>query len=134
MDASVLLRLILGEPGQLHDWRHYDRRVCSDLAEVECLRTLDRLRLQGPLSQNDLLVRRTALYHMLQSSEVVEMSRPILRRASGSLPVVLGTLDALHLATALIWRDEQGSDLVVATHDRALGAAARAHGMEVVGI
>jgi hypothetical protein len=46
----------------------------------------------------------------------------------------LGTLDAVHLATALIWRDRMGSISIVATHDTALGLAARAFRFEVRGI
>jgi hypothetical protein len=45
-----------------------------------------------------------------------------------------GTLDALHLATALVWRDRMGPLAVMATHDTALGLAARAFGFEVVGV
>jgi hypothetical protein len=45
----------------------------------------------------------------------------------------LGTLDAVHLATALIWRDRMGPLATMATHDTALGSAARAFGFEVLG-
>jgi hypothetical protein len=48
--------------------------------------------------------------------------------------VRLGTLDALHLATALLWREKEGKDLVMAAHDTALGLAARASGLRVFGI
>jgi hypothetical protein len=50
------------------------------------------------------------------------------------MPITLGTLDALHLATALIWRDRIGPLPEMATHDAALGAAARAFGFDVRGI
>jgi hypothetical protein len=50
------------------------------------------------------------------------------------MPTELETLDALHLATAVLWRDMSTADLVMATHDAALGLAARAHGFSVVGI
>jgi hypothetical protein len=50
------------------------------------------------------------------------------------LPTPLGTLDAMHLATALIWRDRTGTALIMATHDSALGLNARAFGFEVRGI
>jgi len=46
VDASVLLRMLLGEPGRLREWRRVDTAVSSGLAEVEVLRTLDRLRLR----------------------------------------------------------------------------------------
>jgi predicted nucleic acid-binding protein len=49
------------------------------------------------------------------------------------LPTPLGTLDAIHLATALVWRDRQDVALTIASHDAALAAAARGFGFEVVG-
>jgi hypothetical protein len=45
----------------------------------------------------------------------------------------LGTLDALHLATALVWRDRMGKAPVVATHDESLAVASPAFGLEVLG-
>lgn len=45
----------------------------------------------------------------------------------------MGTLDVLHLATALLWRDFTGIDLAMATHDIALPSAAKAMGLVVVG-
>jgi hypothetical protein len=71
---------------------------------------------------------------VLQSIEVVEPSRPILAQAAQPLPTELGTLDSIHLATALSWREGSGADLVMATHDVALGIAARSFGLRVVGI
>jgi len=50
------------------------------------------------------------------------------------MPMPIGTLDAIHLATALIWRDRMGPLPEMATHDSALGAAARAFGFDVRGI
>ena len=40
----------------------------------------------------------------------------------------LGTLDAIHLATAQLWRDLRTARPVIATHDRALALAAQADG------
>ena len=45
----------------------------------------------------------------------------------------LGTLDAIHLASALLWKDAMSIDPVMATHDGALGIAAHAHGLQVIG-
>jgi hypothetical protein len=52
--------------------------------------------------------------------------------AAQPMPTELGTLDALPLATAVLWREMWRVDLVMATHDTALGLAARAHGFPVV--
>ena len=61
------------------------------------------------------------------------MTAPVLARAAQPLPTELGTLDAIHLATALLWREHARTDVVMATHDVALATAARAHGFTVVG-
>lgn len=57
----------------------------------------------------------------------------VLRRAGDPFPLPLGTLDALHLATALLVRDRRGGEVVVATHDAQLAAAARAVGLDTIG-
>jgi hypothetical protein len=57
----------------------------------------------------------------------------VLDRAAQPMPTELGTLDAIHLASALLWKDAMGIDPVMATHDGALGLAARAHGLLVLG-
>lgn len=133
LDASVALRLILGEPHRLAGWPSVEAAVASAITEVECLRTLDRLMRLGSLSADELAVRRTAVYRMLEAVEVVDVARPVLRRAAEPFPTPLGTLDAIHLSTALTWRDARGTDLAVATHDRALATAARSVGLEVIG-
>ena len=43
----------------------------------------------------------------------------------------LEALDAIHLATALIWSETRGDDLLLLTHNRQLAIAARACGFEV---
>jgi hypothetical protein len=73
------------------------------------------------------------VFRLLEGCTVVDLSRGILRRAGEPFPTPLGTLDALHLATALAWREGTGDPLVMATHDRELGLAAAAVGFQVVG-
>lgn len=133
LDSSVVLRLVLGQPDRLRDWRRVTRGVASALVEVECLRTLDRLRLEEELSQEEIAIRREAVFRLLESAEIVDLTRPILERAAQPLPTTLGTLDAIHLATAMLWRAASGADLVLATHDRSLALAARACGLRTAG-
>lgn len=133
MDSSVLLRVVLGQAGSLREWRSIDRAVASELVEVESLRTLDRLRLAERLPDEQIAIRREAVYRLLESVEMVEPNRSVLQRASQPLPTSLGTLDAIHLATALLWREKTGTDLAMATHDDALATAARASGLRVLG-
>ena len=65
---------------------------------------------------------------------LVLLRPPVLSRASEPLPMPMGTLDAIHLATALTWRDRIGPLPQMATHDTALGAAARYFGFNVRGV
>lgn len=134
IESSVVLRLVLGQPDTLAEWRALDGGVASALVEVECLRTLDRLRLAEGLRERELARRRETVYRMLETLEVVEPTRPILTRAAQPLPVVLGTLDAIHLATAIAWREVTETDLTFATHDARLATAARALGLHTIGV
>lgn len=133
LDSSVVLRLVLGQANALEDWRRVSRGVVSALVEVECLRTLDRLRLVERLPETEVAVRREAVFRLLETTEIVDLTRPVLDRAAQPLPTTLGTLDAIHLATALLWREVNDADLVLATHDQSLALAARASGLRTVG-
>jgi len=127
------LRVLLGQENALAEWADVEVAVTSALTEVECLRTLDRLRVSRGIAEEEVALRRESVVALLRSVETVDLSTPVLRRASQPLPVTVGTLDALHLATALLWRDYNGTDLTMATHDAALASAARAMGLVVVG-
>lgn len=133
VDSSVLLRLVLGQRPVLREWRSIETAVGSAIVEVECLRTLDRLRLRAGVSDRDIAVRREAIFELLRRFEIVEVGRVVLARAALPSPTTLGTLDAIHLASAALWRESQGQELSMATHDSALGMAARASGFRVIG-
>ena len=134
VDSSVVLRVVLGQPGILAEWSSVTKGVASRLLEVECLRTLDRLRLLGQLDAEDSAVRREAVFRILGALELVELTSAVLHRAAQPMPGPLGTLDAIHLATAEMWRESNEKDLVMATHDHALALAARGGGYHVVGV
>jgi len=134
IDTSALLRIVLREPGAIEDLRTYEGLVSSELIAVESARTIDRLRLQGSLTSEEAAARLRSVNEWLEAIDLVLLRTPVLSRASEPMPMALGTLDALHLATALIWRDRMGSLSTVATHDAALGQAAKAFGFDVQGI
>jgi uncharacterized protein len=134
VDTSVLLRVALGQADALPEWRQVDRGVTSALSRVEGLRTLDRLRLRARLGDAEVACRRAIILQLLDSLELVEVDSLVLDRAAQPQPTELGTLDAIHLATALLWRETMDAQLVMATHDVALATAAQAHGLRVVGV
>lgn len=133
VDTSVLLRLVLREAGALEELRSYESFVSSELIAVESRRTIDRLRLQGVLTTEDAAARLVVVADWLEAIDLVLLRAPVLDRASEPLPTPLGTLDAIHLATVLTWRDRMRESPIVATHDDALALAARTYGFEVRG-
>jgi len=133
VDASVLLRIVGGERGALRQWVTITRPLSSTLVRLECLRTIDRARVRARLADDQVAARRAATLEQLDAFELVDLDSAILERAAEPFPTPIGSLDAVHLATALLLRREL-SDLVVATHDRELGLAARAMDFRVVGV
>lgn len=133
VDASVLLRVALGQPSVLAEWPKIRQGVASALVMTESLRTLDRLRLRANLSDTEVAERRGVILALGGSLELVDVDPIVLDRAAQPMPTELGTLDAIHLATALLWREMTGADLVMATHDSALALGAQAYGLRVVG-
>ncbi len=132
VDSSVLLRIVLAERGALREWRQSSLWVSSELVRVECLRTFDRGRLQLRLADEAIAARRALLHDYLSAFDLWDLDHSILERAAEPFPAALGTLDALHLATALAARRAHPA-LRLATHDRELAVAARSVGFEVLG-
>jgi predicted nucleic acid-binding protein len=133
VDASVLLRVALGQPDSLPEWSRIDRGISSALVMAESLRTLDRLRLRVKLGDPEVAKRRATILELVASLELVDIDAVVLERASQPMPTELGTLDAIHLATALLWKELTREELTMATHDGALALAAQAYGLPVIG-
>ena len=132
-DSSVLVRFILEQADALAELTASDQLVTSVVTQVECLRAIENARLRGELSDDELAGLRRAAYARLSGIERVEVSPSILGQAERSFGVVLKTLDAIHVATALVWRERRAPDLVFATHDRQQARAATALGFDVLG-
>jgi len=133
LDTSVPLRVLFHEPNPLTLWAKWDKAYSSSLWRVEALRTVDRLRLSGDLSDREDadLERDIRLIH--ETLTIQPLNDSILERASESFPTVVGTLDALHLSTALAIREFEKLELFL-THDFQLETAARSVGFDVPGI
>jgi predicted nucleic acid-binding protein len=134
LDTSALLRLVLREAGALDELRKCEHLVSNELIAIESSRAIDRLRLLGSLSAEEAAVRLVAVTEWLEAVDLVLLRAPVLGRASEPMPTPLGTLDAIHLATALVWRDRKRQPLLVATHDAALALAARSFTFDVIGV
>jgi len=132
VDTSVVLRILFREPSPVRIWRKWDKAYSSALWRVEALRTVDRLRLTHEISDLEVaaLVRDVEAIH--ETFAIHPVTERIFQRASETFPTVVGTLDAIHLSTALSIRKIENLDFLL-THDSQLGTAARSLGFEVMG-
>ena len=134
LDASVVVRKLQREAGSLKDWGQWERACSSELLRVEVLRAVDRARLGGALTDNevvDIVIKARAI---LDGLELLRLSPSILNRAAQSFLTPLGTLDALHLATAVRLVESTGIELTFLTHDPELATAARSMNFAVEGV
>ena len=132
LDASCLIREATLDGSPLGAWANWDRAYSSRLAFVEVSRTLNRLRLEQTFTPPELEVIGVRFAIISRGIERVPITEGILVRASDSLPMHVKALDAVHLASATSIRDRI-PEVIFATHDRRLGAAAAAIGFPVTG-
>ncbi|MFD7448588.1 type II toxin-antitoxin system VapC family toxin [Kitasatospora sp. NPDC059827] len=127
LDSCALLKFIKPEPetAALRAWREAlpdgTELITSELARLEITRTLLRAGLSHQLVP----------YHVdqaLRGAYRVDLSSAVLARALAYRTPRLGSLDALHLASAEPFRAEL-TDFV--TYDRELGRAAEELGFPV---
>ncbi|MGL5852033.1 MAG: type II toxin-antitoxin system VapC family toxin [Phycicoccus sp.] len=122
IDTSALLRVIFPDDTTPALQRYLDRDpalVSSALLQVEARRgTLRRAPLRLP--QVDVV---------LSEVEVVEIGDAVIESAGRLADPRLRSLDAIHLATALLVGEDVDALL---TYDDRLAEAAREHGLEVV--
>ena len=132
-DASVFLRVLLRDGLVLPGWSEFAAPFTSRLTLIEIRRVIDRLRLSGRVPDEDFSDLANMAGRLHEGLQIVPLVDEVLVRAGQPMGVVVGTLDAIHLASALVLREEV-PDLVFATHDRQQAIGARALGFEVIGI
>jgi predicted nucleic acid-binding protein len=129
IETSVVLRWTLGQSGAVHR-AQWVSASSSELLAVEMYRTFDRMRLTKAMSKRRLAQLRDDADRNLARIALVPVDQSVLKRAGEPLPSPLKTLDAIHLATALLLNNSIGG-IVFLTHDRQLGVAAKACGLSV---
>jgi predicted nucleic acid-binding protein len=134
LDSSVVLRKLQRETAPMVNWARWERAYSSVLLRVEVSRTIDRNRLRGAVSDNEVAELITKAHAIFDVVEFVALSASVLNRASQSFRTALGTLDALHLSTALQLVEVSGVDLTFLTHDGELALAARSVNFAVEGV
>jgi hypothetical protein len=134
VDSSVVARFVLRQPDRLVELTTFDQRFTSQLTELECLRALDKVRMDDGLAADEVLARSLVLYQLLRSMGRVAVSRAVLERGSASFPLPVKSLDAVHVGTALRLRERAHEHMAFATHDRQQARLALLLGFSVVGL
>jgi len=132
VDTSVVLRHLLGQAKSLN-WAGWEAAYSSEILGLEVRRVIDRLRLGSALDDNGVANAQQALTQLERSIGQISLTRKVLRRAALPMPTAVKTLDAIHLASALLFQERRGDVLVFATHDVQQATGARALGFEVIG-
>ena len=127
----MVLRRTLDEPGAIRNWSQWELVIASELMRVEGFRAIDRLRIVGGLRDAQTAELIDSLRQLISGVHEIAIHSAVLRRATAPFSSVVTTLDAIHIATALMWMEDQDEPLVFVTHDAQQAVAARLAGLEV---
>ncbi len=133
LDTSILLRVVFNESTALPEFKEIRHAISSELLKVECLMTIDRMRVRLSMPDEEIEKRVILVFYALDRIELIPISERVLDRASQPFPTLLGTLDAIHLASALEWQSAYHSHPMMLTHDQELARASRSLGFKVLG-
>lgn len=133
IDSSVILRYAINHPDAIRDLSRYaDGATTSVITAIECLRVLDRWRLTREVSETQLVDARLLCRQILSGLRVVMMDEHVAQLAAQSFPIAIKSLDAIHLATALMLNQQGSKRVKIITHDAKLALAARSMELEAV--
>lgn len=132
VDTSALMRALLENDAELLQLlRDASVRVTSELTLTEAPRTLWRARIAKRITAAQQQSLLQAIREFEAHCRIIELDRTVFERAREQFPVeFLGTLDALHLASALQYVSHV-APLVVASTDGRLRDNAMAMGLRV---
>jgi predicted nucleic acid-binding protein len=135
-DSSAIVPLLVAEArsGELTDMLTSDREVTLWWSTpVECLSALYRYHRQQPLPEVALALAIERLRALVEDADTVAPT-DLLRRRAGRLVAThpLRAADALQLAAALVWCEEQPSDEGFVSLDQRLRDAAAREGFRLL--
>lgn len=134
-DTSVYLKIYVKEKGseEAKKLAGKNRVLSSAILPVECLSAISRKREEGYL--NDIDLRKTAnrIREGVKYAEIVNITDEVLRKAEAvTLNHGARAMDAIHIASALVFEELAGVKLTFATSDRKQLLAANHAGLKTV--
>jgi predicted nucleic acid-binding protein len=121
-ESSAVLAWVLGEPTAASvsaALAAADVVLCSELTLVECERAIIRAGVVDGLSSSDAAARRAQLVDAAAAWGMISLDSDVLDRARQPFPgEPIRTLDALHLASALVARAAQPDTVLLSLDHR----------------
>jgi predicted nucleic acid-binding protein len=138
IDSSFLLSIILEEnlsSRTINVWQNEDIRVSSILLRAECIITLRRIHFnyKNKLPETWLKEKEIELNNLLQEVTLRIFDKSILDIIE--IKKVLSncrTLDAIHLATAIDFKDNFGDKLYICSFDKNMRRISKKAGFNVL--
>lgn len=135
LDTSVFLRWLLNSPKTIAGFQKWDSCYTSELLYIEVSRVLNRLRLENEIDDKEYADLHKTFSEFFNTIFVIEINQTVKQKSAGPFPTIIGTLDAIHLASALLLIEENNDlEITFLTHDYQLSTAAIAVGLTVGGI
>lgn len=134
VDSSVILRRFLEEANALQSLDNVTWGITSQITKLECMRTLDRLHIRSLIDSKEFAYIRSRCLHLMTKMEIVQITDHLLAFAEASFSVPIGSLDSLHLSSAILWKKKNGEPITFMTHDKELALAATSQGFMVKGV
>lgn len=134
-DTSVLVKRYVKEAGSGPTRRLLQRFqfLSSAVAPVEAMSALSRRRASGELTLRDFLAIRSRWHKDRAYWELVEVGEHVLRQAEDLVQKTgVRTLDALHIASAIMFQAASGLTIPFITSDAKQRDAAQATGLTVI--
>lgn len=128
LDSSVLIAWLMREPNRLPAPDTFGASVSSELIRLEFARVVRRHQIERRLTPEAVNTLLDLAEVWFGKMDILPIFPTVLTRASAAFPTIIGTLGAIHLATALLWQEDAGERLTFLTHDRQLRVAAQACG------
>lgn len=134
LDSSVVVDWLFLENGKSGRIGHSSELHLSVLTRVEVCRALDRHKLRGWLTDEEIAVILHRFATFTGSAKWIPVSASVIEQAMMSFPTFVKSLDAIHIASALLLKKNGKATVTFVTHDRQQGIGAMAMGFDVEGL
>ncbi|MEK6698275.1 MAG: type II toxin-antitoxin system VapC family toxin [Nitrospirota bacterium] len=120
-DTSAYLKVYVKESGSEKARKAFKTHtvLSSAILPLECFSALSRRRQSGDLSEIELLKLRGLVRTGVRSVEIIRVSDEVLAGAEAmTLRSAARALDAIHLASARLFKDRTDIDILFITSDK----------------